>query len=79
MGTDRYPYQKKLYKNYTKCIQKLYKTLNLYILCIQRLHKSKFCTIMNAQKMCIKFLHIYKKFTNYTKLEQSSDQKQLET
>ena len=32
-------YQKK-YKNYTKCIQKPYKTLVLYIYCIQGLYKS---------------------------------------
>ena len=31
-----------MYINYTKCIQKLCKTLNLCIFCIQRLHKSKF-------------------------------------
>ena len=31
-----------MYINYTKCIQKLCKTLNLSIFCIQRLHKSKF-------------------------------------
>ena len=51
-------------KNYTKCMQKLYKTLNLYIFCIQRLYKSKFWMIINVQKMYIKFLHIYKKCTN---------------
>ena len=65
----------KLYKMYTK----LYKTLNLYIFCIQRLYKSKFCMIMNVQKMYIKILHIYKTCTNCTKLVQSLDQKQLET
>ena len=43
-----------MYKN-------LYKTLTLYIFCIQKLYKSKFCMIMNAQKMyklyktCTKF------------------------
>ena len=45
-------------------MQKLYKTLNLYIFCIQRLYKSKFWMIINVQKMYIKFLHIYKKCTN---------------
>ena len=44
-------------KSYTKCIQKLYQTLSLYIFCMQRLHKSKFCKIMNAQNMYIKFPH----------------------
>ena len=48
-----------LSKSYTKCMQKLYKTLTLYIFCIQRLHKSKFCKIMNVQKMYIKFPHMY--------------------
>ena len=45
---------KKLYKNYKKCTQKLYKTLNLYIFYIQKLYKSKFCLIINVQKMYIK-------------------------
>ena len=62
------PLPKKLYKNYTKYIQKLNKTLNLYMFCIQRSYISKFCLIMNVQKMYIKFLHIYKKCTNCTKL-----------
>ena len=44
-------------KSYTKCIQKLYQTLSLYIFCMQRLHKSKFCKIMNVQNMYIKFPH----------------------
>ena len=44
-------------KSYTKCIQKLYQTLTLYIFCMQRLHKSNFCKIMNAQNMYIKFPH----------------------
>ena len=61
---------KKLYKNYTKCIQNLYKTLKLYIFCIQRLHKSKLCMIMSTQKcIYIQFLHIRKKCKNHTKLE----------
>ena len=62
----------KLYKMHSY-IQKLYKTLNLYIFCIQRLCKSKFCMIMNIQKVYIKFLHIYKKFTNCTKVVHGSD------
>ena len=33
------PLPQNLYKNYIKCIQKLSKTLNLYIFCIQRLYK----------------------------------------
>ena len=69
----RKPLPKNLYKNYTKCIQKLYKTLNLYIFCMQRLYKSKFCVTMTVKEMYIKFLHIYKKCTNCTKLIQSSD------
>ena len=55
----------KLYKMYTK----FYKTLNCYK--GQRLYKSKFCMIMNVQKMYFKFPHIYKKYTNCTKLVQS--------
>ena len=39
------PLPKNLYKNCTKWIPKLYKTLNLYIFCIQRLYKSKLCMI----------------------------------
>ena len=35
--------------------------------------------IMNVQKMYTKFLHIDKKFTNCTKLAQSSDKKRFET
>ena len=31
---------------------------------IQRLYKSKFCMIMNAQKMFIKFLLTYKKISS---------------
>ena len=46
---------KKPYKNYTKRKQKSYKTLNLYVFYIQRLYKSKFCMIMNVQKMHIRF------------------------
>ena len=57
----QWPLPKHFYKNYTKCIQKLYKTLYLYMFGIQRLYKSKFCMIMNAQKMSIKFLLTYKK------------------
>ena len=53
------PYQKNVQKLDTKCIQRLY--------------KSTFCMIMNVQKMHIKFLHIYKKCTNCTKLVKSSD------
>ena len=37
------PLPKNVYINCTICIQKLYKTLNLYIFCIQRSCKSK-CT-----------------------------------
>ena len=55
----------KLYKMYTK----FYKTLNCYK--GQRFYKSKFCMIMNVQKMYFKFPHIYKKYTNCTKLVQS--------
>ena len=47
-----------MYKSYTKCIQ-TFEILNLYIFCIQKLYKSKFCLIMNVQKMYIKFLYIY--------------------
>ena len=50
--------------NYTKCIQKSCKTRNLYIFFVQRLFRSKFCMIVNAPKLFIKFLHIYKKCTN---------------
>ena len=64
---------KKFVQQLYKDIQKLYKTLNLYIFCIQRLYKSIFCMIMNVQKMYIKFLHIYKNCTNCTKLAQRSD------
>ena len=46
---------KYLYKNYTKCIQKSFKILNLYIVCIQRLYEPKFHMIMNMQEMCIKY------------------------
>ena len=73
-----HPLPKNLYKSYTKCIRKLYKTLKLYLFCIQILYKLKFCMIMNIQKMCIKFLHIYKKCTNCTKLVHSSNQKRFE-
>ena len=75
------PLPKNLYKNCTKWIPKLYKTLNLYIFCIQRLYKSKLFMIMNVQEIYIKFLHLYKKKknTNCIKLVQSSDQKRLQT
>ena len=73
------PLPKNLYKNCTKWIPKLYKTLNLYIFCIQRSYKSKLCMIMNVQEIYIKFLHIYKKNIQTTKLVQSSDQKRLQT
>ena len=70
---ELFPLPNNLYKNYTKCIQKLCKTLNMYMFCIQKLYKSKFCMIMNVQKMYIKFLQIYKKCTNCKRLVQSSD------
>ena len=63
------PLPKNLYKNCTKWIPKLYKTLNLYIFCIQRSYKSKLCMIMNAQEIYIKFLHTYKKNIQTTKLQ----------
>ena len=44
----------KLYKKYTKLIQN---TKSVYIF-IQRFCKSKFCMIMNVQKMYMKFMHI---------------------
>ena len=54
------PLPKNLYKNCTKWIPELYKTLNLYIFCIQRSYKSKLCMII-----------MYKKYTSnsyiYTK------------
>ena len=40
------------------CLEKSYKTLNLYIFCIQRLYKSRFHMIMNVQGMYIKSLLI---------------------
>ena len=43
-------------KDYTKCIQKSYKTLNMYIFCIQNLHKSKFQRINDVQPMYKNFL-----------------------
>ena len=48
---------------YTKIIQN---TKFVYIF-LQRLYKSKFCMIMNIQKIYIKFLYTYKKCTNCTK------------
>ena len=69
-------YQKictKTMQNIWLTIQKLCKTLNLYIFCVQGLYKSKVCVMMNVQKIYIKFLHVNKKCTNCTKLVQSSN------
>ena len=38
-------------KHWSKSIQNLFKTLNLYIFCIQKLFKSKLCIIMKVQEM----------------------------
>lgn len=64
---------KKLYKNYPKCVQKLYKALNLYIFCsyakivkIKILYDNKCTENLNWIQTYIQ------KFTNCTKLVQSS-------
>ena len=54
------PLPNNFYKIYTKCVQELYKTPNLYIFCAQRLYKSKFCIIMNVRK-CTSNFYIYGK------------------
>ena len=64
---------KKFVQQLYKDIQKLYKTLNLYIFCIQRLYKSIFCMIINE---CTKNVHqilayiqkLYKLYKTCTKI-----------
>ena len=57
-----FPLLKNLYKIDVKYTQNLYKLRNLYIFCIQRLYKSKFCMIMNVQKI----------YQNFVKFEDQS-------
>ena len=72
---------KHLYKTYTKCIQKLYKTLNLHIFCTQRLYKSKFCMIITVYTKNVHHISTYTYIKNVQtvhNLYKSLDQKWLE-